>query len=260
VAAGPFRMGNGPAQMARVAELGVPALVKLAITAADATAYLQAAAPQHEVQVAGYQISRYPITNAQYAPFVQATGHPPPEHWRGPTPPPELRNHPVVFVSWYDAQAYCQWRSQVEGRPFRLPTEAEWEKAALGDQGTFFPWGDELNSVRLNNYLAGVGTTSAVGIFADGVSPYGCYDMAGNVYEWTCSLWGPDAWQPAFGYPYDATDGREAMSAPATIYRVLRGGAYYLSHVFTSCTYRDRDLPTNRGRSLGFRVVVSVTE
>ena len=258
VSAGRFRMGNGPAQMARFAEMGIPALVKLAIDEADATAFLQAAAPQHAVYVAGFQISKYPITNTQYARFVEATGHPSPEHWRGPQPPPELRNHPVVFVSWYDALAYCQWRSGAEGRPFRLPTEAEWEKAALGDQGTFFPWGDDINTNRLNNYLAGVGTTSSVGIFVDGVSPYGCFDMAGNVYEWTCSLWGTDAWRPIFGYPYDPDDGREAPSAPATIYRVLRGGAFYLNHVFTSCTYRDRDLPTNRGRSLGFRVVTVI--
>lgn len=260
VPAGPFSMGNGAAQMALFAELGVPALVKLAISEADATAFLQAAAPQHEVQVAGYQISRYPITNAQYARFVQATGHSPPEHWRGPLPPPDLRNHPVVFVSWYDAQAYCQWRSGVEGRTFRLPTEAEWEKAAIGLQGALFPWGDELNTMRHNSYQAGIGTTSSVGLFASGISPYGCFDMAGNVYEWTCSLWGADAWRPAFGYPYTPQDGRENFTAPATIYRVLRGGAYYLSHIFTSCTYRDRDLPNNRGRSLGFRVVTSTNE
>ena len=146
----------------------------------------------------------------------------------------------------------------MEGRSFRLPTEAEWEKAAIGNHGTLFPWGDDINTTRLNNYLAGVGTTSSVGLFADGVSPYGSFDMAGNVYEWTCSLWGSESWRPIFGYPYQAEDGREAQSAPATIYRVLRGGAFYLNHIFTSCTYRDRDLPNNRGRSLGFRVVTVI--
>lgn len=258
VPAGEFRMGNHEGQMASYKELGVPALVRLGITEEDALSFLGAASPQHALHLNGFHISQYPITNSQYARFVAATGHTPPEHWRGATPPPDLRNHPVVFVSWYDAQAYCKWRSVVERRPFRLPTEAEWEKAAIGTQGTLFPWGDELNSVHLNNYLAGVGTTSSVGIFASGASPYDCYDMAGNVYEWTCSLWGTDAWRPLYRYPYDIGDGREALDAPATLYRVLRGGAYYLNHIFTSCTYRDRDLPTNKGRSLGFRVVAPV--
>ncbi len=258
VPAGTFWMGNNATQMALFAELGVPALVKLGIAERDATTFLQAAAPQHETTTATFQISRYPITNSQYARFIAECGYPPPEHWRGVTPPPELRNHPVVFVSWYDACAYCQWRSQKEGRIFRLPTEAEWEKAAIGNQGTLFPWGDDLSTTRHNNYAAGVGTTSTVGIFAAGVSPYGCCDMAGNVYEWTSSLWGADAWHPTFRYPYQQ-DEREDLLAPATLYRVLRGGAYYLNHIFTSCTYRDRDLPTNRGRSLGFRVVATAT-
>ncbi|MEZ4679281.1 MAG: SUMF1/EgtB/PvdO family nonheme iron enzyme [Caldilineaceae bacterium] len=217
-----------------------------------------AATPQHDVTLPSYQISRYPITNSQYARFVAATQYAPPEHWRGPTPSPELCNHPVVFVSWYDTVAYCAWRSEAEGRLFRLPTEAEWEKAAIGQQGTLFPWGDDYTVVHHNSYQAGIGKTSSVGIFAAGVSPYGCFDMAGNVYEWTSSLWGTETWQPTYRYPYVPTDGREEPTASATVYRVLRGGAYYLSHIFTSCTYRDRDLPTNKGRSLGFRVVAEV--
>lgn len=255
IPAGRFRMGNTVAQLAQVTGHGVPALVKRSIAEADARSYLEAAAPQHECHLAQYQISRYLITNEQYAHFVSATGHSAPDHWRGPTPPPELRNHPVVNVSWHDAKAYCRWRTAEQGTTYRLPTEAEWEKAAIGEQGTLFPWGDELGILLHNNYQAGIGTTSSVGIFQAGASPYGCYDMAGNVYEWTSSLWGADPWSPSFRYPYQPNDGREDPTAPDTVYRVLRGGAYYLSNIFTSCTYRDRDLPTNKGRSLGFRVV-----
>lgn len=255
VPAGLFPIGNNGSQQMLFLETGLMPLIKRNIAESDARSYLEAASPQHDLRLEGYQISRYPITNEQYARFVRATGHLPPDHWRGPTPPPELRNHPVVFVSWYDAQAYCHWRSQAEGAHLRLPTEAEWEKAALGTAGTLFPWGDETKGTHHNNYQAGVGTTSAVGIFAAGISPYGCFDMAGNVYEWTCSLWGADAWRPTYRYPYQPDDGREDPTAPGTIYRVLRGGAYYLSNIFTSCTYRDRDLPTNKGRSLGFRIV-----
>ncbi|HRW09905.1 MAG TPA: SUMF1/EgtB/PvdO family nonheme iron enzyme [Caldilineaceae bacterium] len=254
---GRFHMGNSSAHHVSFVELGVPSLVRVGIAEEDAHSFLASAWVQHEVALDSFQISRYPITNGQYARFVAATGCPRPEHWRGATPPPGLHNHPVVFVSWYDARAYCAWRSAVEGKSFRLPTEAEWEKAAIGTQGTLFPWGDELTAVCHNNYQAGIGTTSSVGIFAAGMSPYGCFDMAGNVYEWTSSLWGTETWRTSFGYPYVAGDGREALDAPDTVYRVLRGGAYYLSNIFASCTYRDRDLPTNKGRSLGFRVVTT---
>ncbi|MCB0062549.1 MAG: SUMF1/EgtB/PvdO family nonheme iron enzyme [Caldilineaceae bacterium] len=255
VPAGLFRMGNNSTQMALFLELGLLPLIKRNIAEKDVRTYLEASAPQHEVHLETFHVSCYPITNSQYASFISATGHPPPDHWRGSTPPPELRNHPVVFVSWYDTQTYCRWRSEIEDALIRLPTEAEWEKAAIGEQGSLFPWGDDLYTTNLNNYQAGVGTTSTVGIFSTGASPYGCFDMAGNVYEWTSSLWGIDAWQPTYRYPYRPNDGREDPTAPATVYRVLRGGAYYLSNIFTSCTYRDRDLPQSKGRSLGFRVV-----
>lgn len=256
IPAGTFLMGNHRAQMSKIVELGVPSLIRVGIAEADAHRYVLAAVPQHSVVVGAYQIGRYPITNEQYARFVAATGHAAPDHWRGNSPPPELQTHPVVYVSWYDALAYCGWRSEQEGSCYRLPTEAEWEKAAIGDQGTLFPWGDELHITHHNNYQAGVSGTSSVGIFAAGMSPYGCFDMPGNVYEWTSSLWGTETWQPSYRYPYNATDGREDPAAAETVYRVLRGGAYYLSHVFTACTYRDRDVPTNKGRSLGFRVVI----
>ncbi|MEZ4865874.1 MAG: SUMF1/EgtB/PvdO family nonheme iron enzyme [Caldilineaceae bacterium] len=257
VPGGEFLMGNHALGAGLFLDLGVPALLKRGITQEEAEAFLAAAAPQHRVTVATYHIGKYPVTNGAYARFVAATGQRPPTHWHGVTPAPELHNQPVVYVSWHDALAYCRWLSEQTGQAVRLPTEAEWEKAAVGAQGTLFPWGDRMEPTRLNGYQAGIGATSAVGIFAAGVSPSGALDMAGNVYEWTASLWGDEAWRPRYGYPYDPADGRETLTAPDTVYRVLRGGAYYLNHIFTSCTYRDRDLPTNRGRSLGFRIVVT---
>ena len=100
--------------------------------------------------MADFRIGKYPVTNQQYAQFVAATGYQPPRHWRGKTPPRELNNHPVVNVTWYDARAYCAWLSKVRGEEVRLPTEAEWEKAARGTDGREFPWGAEADPNRAN--------------------------------------------------------------------------------------------------------------
>ena len=142
--------------------------------------------PQHTQHVDAFAIGKYPITNSQYAQFVAARDHEPPPHWRGPEPPPELRNHPVVNVIWHDARAYCDWLSEEKGREYRLPTEAEWEKTARGAQDVrAYPWGDDFDAGKCNMDQTGIGGTSPVGMFAAGVSPYGCLDMSGNVWEWT---------------------------------------------------------------------------
>lgn len=134
-------------------------------------------------------IGKTPVTNAQYAAFVEATKRKVPKHWkrllRQDRIPSGKENHPVVNVSWYDAVAFCRWLSQETGQPFRLPTEAEWEKAARGADGRIYPWGDE----QLTNELCYLGSgTTPVGRYSpQGDSPYGCADMAGNVWEWTQS-------------------------------------------------------------------------
>ncbi len=107
--------------------------------------WYEAEKPQHKVFVGAFRISKYPVTNAQYAEFVKATVREPPKHWRGEEPPPELRNHPVVNVSWFDAIAYCNWLAQETRVPYRLPTEAEWEKAARGADARIYPWGNDFS-------------------------------------------------------------------------------------------------------------------
>jgi formylglycine-generating enzyme required for sulfatase activity len=135
-----------------------------------------------ERTVGVFWIDRTPVTNAEYARFVQETGHTPPQHWKGATPPDEIADHPVVHVSWHDAQAYAEWVGK------RLPVGAEWEKAARGTDGRVYPWGDEWRDGVCNTRRLGIGHTMSVGQFSPpGDSPYGCADMAGNVWQWADS-------------------------------------------------------------------------
>lgn len=195
--------------------------------------------PAHRLFLPEFQMARTPVTNAQYGLYVQATSTATPQHWEDGQPPKEKLEHPVVYVSWHDACGYCAWLSKVIGKPVRLPTETEWEKAARGDRDKrVYPWGETFDVVKCNNRGLGLDDTTPVGIFPAGSSPCGCLDMAGNVWEWTCSLWGEDLYNPTFKYPYDPNDGREDLSAPDEIRRVLRGGAFWAGHQYVRCAAR----------------------
>ena len=135
----------------------------------DATSH-----PQHEVNLKAFRIDKYLVTNAQYARFIAATGHRPPSDWKNGKIQEGVLQYPVTLVNWYDAAAYAKWAGK------RLPTEAEWEKAARGTDGRRWPWGNDMDPARLNTYY-NVGSASNVTAYANGVSPYGVYDMAGNV-------------------------------------------------------------------------------
>ena len=146
----------------------------------------------------------------------------------------------------------------------RLPSEAEWEKAAAWDGANHrrYPWGNDWDANKCNNDELKLGGTSPVGIFPEGASPYGCLDMAGNVWEWTTSLWGlwnnkKSTFEMQFPYPYQADDGRENLEADDDTARVLRGGAFSYVPLELRCASRDGDVPRHRFHSVGFRVVVS---
>ncbi|MCL4261855.1 MAG: SUMF1/EgtB/PvdO family nonheme iron enzyme [Anaerolineae bacterium] len=132
-----------------------------------------------------YWIDKTPVTNAEYARFVATTGHKTPEHWQGNTPPHELADHPVVYVSWHDAEAYAKWAG------CQLPTEEQWEKAARGTDGRSYPWGN-TRLLSYSNILDNhINETTPVRMFSPGGdSPYGCVDMSGNVWEWTVTKTG----------------------------------------------------------------------
>jgi formylglycine-generating enzyme required for sulfatase activity len=191
------------------------------------------------------------VTNAQDAAFVQATGHELPRYWKGGKPPSGKEDHPVK-IARDDAMAYCRWLSEVTGKPYRLPSEAEWEKGAWGSDGRIYPWGNRWDAERCNSWEGGGLYTTPVEAYSQGASPYGLLDMAGNVWEWTRSLWGKYGLL-SFKYPCDPADGREDLDAPYTDNRVVRGGGCTNIRRKVRCAYREgRDI----GLAHGFRVCV----
>ncbi len=210
-----------------------------------------AAKPQHTVTLAAYQIARYPVTVAEYACAVRAgaVSEPTQGSWRPITWQEQLKrlDHPIVCVSWNDAIAYVAWLAKTTGQPWRLPTEAEWEKAARGTDGRVYPWGNGWDKTRANTSDGGPGATTPVGTYPSGASPYGAQDMAGNVWEWTNTLYKP--------YPYSATDGREDRYSTGN--RILRGGSWDDGPQVARAVYRYVNGPVVVVGGDGFRVVVS---
>jgi len=179
-----------------------------------------------QVELPEFWIDKAPVTNAEYTRFVAETEHELPSHWEGNTPPKGIADHPVTHVSWDDATAYARWAGE------RLPSEEEWEKAARGTDGREYPWGKWAED-RCNWQGAGIGGTTPVGQYSlRGDSPYGCVDMAGNVWEWTAS---------------EHEQGGQ----------VVRGGAFDNDDWGVRCAFRGRVSPHSRKRNHGFRLVVS---
>jgi formylglycine-generating enzyme required for sulfatase activity len=198
--------------------------------------------PPHELDLPEYRIDIFEVTNSQFAAFVEATGYQAEAElagsgrvWRDEWGEGE-DNHPVVRVSWNDALAYCEWTGK------RLPTEAEWEKAARGPDGFIYPWGDTYAAANANGRDSGLRSTVAVGSYGAGVSPYGLFDMAGNVREWTADA-------GYFAYPGNAS--------PSPYYgdklRVLRGGGWFDDAADLRTTRRNPTSPAAANWDIGFR-------
>ncbi len=214
--------------------------------------------PAHKVNLPAYEIDVYPVTNAQYARFVAETGHRVPLNWAKGRFNPELAMHPVTMISWFDARDYCEWAGK------RLPTEAEWEKAARGTDGRRWPWGNVMDVQKLNTYYS-VGSTTPVNAFPEGVSPYGVYDMAGNVQEWVADNFEPykntDAPQIVFKgkKAVASTDKEDQKKKIAKFvetdekYKVMRGGSWKGDPFSTSSYHRSYSWPNLTSDFYGFR-------
>jgi formylglycine-generating enzyme required for sulfatase activity len=278
--------------------------------------------PQHELHLPAFYIARYPITNAQYRPFVESGDYNEPRYWteegwswrtgereadlsifeseegreefrgylaqRGPKerdqpflwehPKWGVPNRPVGGVTWYEVIAYCNWLQgqyqMIEAKwpvwnyednykipqrlrvdKVRLPSEAEWEKAARGVDGRLWPWGSAWSEDKANIGKTNIRETCAVGVFPGGVSPFRVMDVVGNLWEWTQSRWGNTSiLMPEYGYPYNPQDGREKIKSACL--RVVRGASWNSEKRETRCAYRNWGFPESFFNfRVGFRVI-----
>jgi len=199
--------------------------------------------PPHSVFVEAFEIDVFEVTNERFARFVEETGYVTDAEKAGDSMPWRVYaegkpDHPVVKVSWNDAKAFCEWAGK------RLPTEAEWEKAARGTDGRIYPWGNEWALGKANTKEAGHRGTTIVGSFPDGASPYGVMDMAGNVAEWTA-----DWFQPYPGYP----GGDSEAQYFGEKYRVIRGGGWFSDKELVRTTFRSASSVDLANDDVGFR-------
>ena len=230
--------------------------------------------PVHRVYVSEFFIGRLPVSCEEYARFVRATGYPAPAVrglpliaaggrdgvfkdlalpyvWTDNEPPASHGSHPVVLVRYEDAAAYCAWLSDSLERRFRLPTEAEWEKAARGGkEGQRYPWGNDIDGSRCN-FLVDPAAKAQRGTRPVGTFPpnaYGLYDMAGNVWEWVSDWYGGDY--------YATSEPRDPVGPSDGQMRIIRGGAWVNDDItMLRCAYRHQVPPDTYAYSVGFRVV-----
>lgn len=206
--------------------------------------------PDRRIFLDAFYLDAFEVTNGQYLEFIQATGHRPPEHprdkkltlWQGTSVPVAFREHPVVNVDWYDAEAYCAWTGR------RLPTEAEWERAARGTTGRRFPWGDAEPTRTLANYLnqwRGGGALEPVGSHPQGASPEGVQDLQGNVWEWVADWYDP--------HYYEKGPIRNPKGPDTGTRKVIRGSGWESEAPLLRSAHRLSSDPMNRNHSLGFR-------
>lgn len=224
----------------------------------------------HVVELPTFAISRYPVTVAQFNAFIEDEDGYSCDRWWTPDGSSWRRSEsskrstiledvtlPQVSVNWYEAVAYCNWATMRLGFRVRLPTEAEWEKACRGTDGRVFPWGSIPDQEITNTFGLDLGRVLPVGALGSSLSFWGDSgptDMLGNLWEWCSSVVESDS-NETFGYPYDATDGREDLNLPPNWMRAARGGHFGSLSLLARCSYRGRDFPFLQLPRQGFRVL-----
>ncbi|MEI7642908.1 MAG: bifunctional serine/threonine-protein kinase/formylglycine-generating enzyme family protein [Chloroflexales bacterium] len=223
--------------------------------------------PQHTLTLPDFWIAKTPVTNAQFRPFVEGDGYRNRQYWTQagwqwcqkeklvkPLYWDDKQwwngdNYPMVGVSWFEAVAYCRWLSAQTGHEFRLPSEAEWERAARGTDGRIWPWGNTWEAGRCNSKESGIGKTTPVSQYPNGASPYGVLDMAGNVWEWCATKWQKP-------YPYQVEDEwQSAYLEDGDSYRVWRGGSCFSEQKHVRGAFRYHYINArNRYNNRGLRV------
>jgi formylglycine-generating enzyme required for sulfatase activity len=234
VPAGPFLMGSDPKRD----------------PVAATERWAEDEQPQYTVTLPAYDIGRFPVTVAEYACYIR-DDHSEPSRcmfqdilvdWEMQL---QRLDHPVVCVRWHGAVAYAAWLSELTGERFRLASEVEWEKAARGTDGRIYPWGDTFDTARCNTSESGINSTTPVGTYPAGASPYGAEDLTGNVWEWTASWYRP--------YPYALAE--EGQEADVTDERVVRGGSWGRDAGLARAACRAFNHPGQCNVFKGFRVV-----
>jgi formylglycine-generating enzyme required for sulfatase activity len=253
VPAGAFLMGSTQDEVNRVTEN--------CIAGCDRE-WFEAELPVHTVTLDGFWVGKYEVTNAQYRQFVDAGGYADARWWseegwewlqRSKRQQPAFwknetwngDNYPVVGITWYEADAFARWAGM------RLPTEAEWEKAARGTDERLWPWGSEWDASRTNSEESNLQKTMPVGTYPAGTSPYGALDMAGNASEW-CADWRVDDY-------YKVSPASNPAGPPSGTERVVRGGEFDAHRDWARCAARGWGAPYSYSIRVGFRVVAPTT-
>ncbi|MCL4270804.1 MAG: SUMF1/EgtB/PvdO family nonheme iron enzyme [Anaerolineales bacterium] len=218
--------------------------------------WLESETPQHQVELSEYLIGKYLVTNREYQEFIKSTGAQPPRNWDGDQFPTGRGDHPVVNVSWMDALSYCEWLRKQTSKHYRLPTEAEWEKAARGSDALIWPWGNEFDPSKANTKEARIKDTTEVGRFSpQGDSLYGCSDMVGNVWEWC------NDWYNPYEYKQNAEQIIKDPQGPNEgNLRIVRGGSYNRTFNDARVSVRRANDPLSVGEAKGFRVAMSISK
>jgi formylglycine-generating enzyme required for sulfatase activity len=231
IAAGRFAMGTDQSEVTALARRwGVP------------EAWFAKSTPRHTVELDAFEIAVHPVTETEWARFLSETGvDERPAHWTADAAPRGRENHPVYGVSWQGALLYTEWLCERTGTAFRVPTEAEWERAARGTDARAYPWGPDFSAARCNTREGGVGGTTPIGVYPNGAAACGALDLAGNVEELVADLYRP--------YPGSKFDDPDFGG-----YRMTRGGVWSLDGDLARC---DRRHGTAFAGPTGFRLARS---